>query len=77
MGVSFPPLFFPSFIFPHLRSIHDQALSLGLEPRSVTVQDGLEAASLGNWVVMMLFTDVEGWGLIGECNGVSFRPAAS
>lgn len=42
------------------RSIHDPALpSPGLEPRWLRVQDDLEASSLGNWVVMMLSTEME------------------
>lgn len=64
-SLPFPFISFPSFLFssfPHLSSsetIHDQALSLRPEPRSVKTQDDPEASSLGNWVViMMLFTEV-------------------
>lgn len=74
-----PPL--PFLIFPHLRSIHEQALSLGLgQGQSVRVRDDLEASCLGNRGVMIPFTDMgTGRGSVRgrEYSEVSVRPAES
>ena len=65
-----PPL--ASLSFPHLRSIRDPALpSPGLEPRWLRVQDDLEASSLGNWVVMMLSTEMETGAWLGAGKAMS------